>query len=118
MNQLQAVYSKVDRLLLMDKIYLQKNLKLSDLASQINQNEKLVSRAMNHFGQGNFNFIINKYRIDLAEEMISSGEYDHYTIEAIAGECGFSNKVSFYNAFKSHIGMSPKEYWALKQPKN
>lgn len=117
LDQLAMVYEKVEDSLTQREVFLTKNLKISDLADEIKQNEKIVSRAINHYSDGNFNSLINKFRIDKAEQMILSGEYDHYTIEAIGNECGFSNKVSFYNAFKSLKGMSPKEYWSLEQSK-
>ena len=36
------------------------------------------------------------------------------TIDAIAVECGFSNKVSFYKAFKKMHDVSPKEFKELQ----
>lgn len=117
-DQLQEVFQKVEKSMVDDKIFLRKNLKISELAEEVHQNEKMVSRAINHFSSGNFNSMINNFRVEKAEEMISSGEFEHYTIEAIADESGFANKVSFYHAFKGRFGMSPKEYWALKQSAN
>ncbi len=117
-EQLKEAYDRSIRILREEKIYLQKNLKVSDLSARIRQNEKVVSKSINHFEKENFNSLINRYRVQHAKEMMLSGKYSHYTIEAIADECGFSNKVSFYNAFKSQVGMSPKEFWAQKQLRN
>ena len=97
---------------------LNKNLKLSDLAAEIGHNERMVSKAINKFGSGNFNKFINTFRVDHSKNLLIGGEYDHYTIEAIAEESGFSNKVSFYNSFKSHVGMSPSEFKKTKQVKS
>ena len=85
------------------------------LARELSVNERLVSRAINRFSNGNFNKFINSFRIAHSKELLTGGKFDHYTIEAIADECGFSNKVSFYNSFKSETGMSPKKFRASKQ---
>ena len=110
------VYEKLVILLEDEKIYLNKNIKVSDLAAELNQNEKMISRAINKYSNGNFNMFVNSFRVAHSKEILVSGKFDHYTIEAIAEESGFANKVSFYNAFKSDTGMSPKQFRALKQP--
>ena len=110
-------YHKVLDLLREEAFYLNKNIKVADLAARLGLNEKLVSRAINKYGNGNFNAFINSFRIDHAKKLLSDGQHHHYTIEAIAEESGFSNKVSFYNAFKSDTGMSPKEYKEKQHPK-
>ncbi|MFY0608040.1 MAG: AraC family transcriptional regulator [Cyclobacteriaceae bacterium] len=114
--ELEMIYQKVLGRLQDEKYYLNKNVKLSDLADEIGIKERQVSRSINTFEKRNFNSLVNLYRIRHAQEMIDSGEFSHYTIEAIADESGFSNKVSFYNSFKSEVGMSPSQYRALKQP--
>lgn len=114
---LQSTYNKLITLVEEEKIFLSKNIKVADLASHLNQNEKVVSRAINKYSNGNFNTFINSFRVQHSKDLLQSGKLDHYTIEAIAEECGFANKVSFYNAFKSDTGMSPKQFRALKHPK-
>ena len=112
---LKEVFEKAMLLLGEEKYFLNKNIKVSDMAAKLSFNEKLLSRAINKHGNGNFNKLINTFRINHSKELFNSGKYDHYTIEAIAEDSGFSNKVSFYNAFKSNTGMSPKQFKALKQ---
>lgn len=116
-EELKEIFNKTIELITNEKYYLNKNLKLSDLSNELSFNERLVSRAINKFGSGNFNKFINSFRIEHSKELLIGGNFDHYTIEAIADESGFSNKVSFYNAFKSDTGMSPTQFRALKQSK-
>ncbi|MEP1093553.1 MAG: AraC family transcriptional regulator [Cyclobacteriaceae bacterium] len=113
---LQSTYNKLVLLLEEDQIFLNKSIKVADLASKLNQKEKTISRAINKHSNRNFNTFINSFRVQYSKELLESGRLDHYTIEAIAEECGFANKVSFYNAFKSDTGMSPKQFRALKHP--
>ncbi|MEP0985519.1 AraC family transcriptional regulator [Ekhidna sp.] len=114
-EELKEIFNKTIELITNEKYYLNKNLKLSDLSNELSFNERLVSRAINKFGSGNFNKFINSFRIEHSKELLIGGNFDHYTIEAIADESGFSNKVSFYNAFKSDTGMSPTQFRAVKQ---
>ena len=116
-EELNEIFNKTIELVTSEKYFLNKSLKLSDLASELSYNERQLSRSINKFSNGNFNKFINSFRIEHSKELLTGGNFDHYTIEAIADECGFSNKVSFYNAFKSETGMSPTQFRALKQSK-
>ena len=116
-SELEDLFNKIVDQIHQNKYYLNKSLKLTDLATEVCDNERMVSRAINQYGNGNFNKFINSFRVAYSKEILINGKFDHYTIEAIAEEAGFSNKVSFYNAFKSETGMSPTQYRALKQPK-
>ncbi|MEM6737372.1 MAG: AraC family transcriptional regulator [Bacteroidota bacterium] len=117
-EELKIIYKKVIELLNDQQFFLNKSLKVSDLAIELGSNERLVSKAINLYGAGNFNKFINAFRVEHSKELLSGGKYDFYTIEAIAEESGFSNKVSFYNSFKSHVGMSPSQFKKLKQVKS
>ncbi len=113
---LQSIYTQLIQLQEEEQVFLSKSIKVADLASRLNQNEKTISRSINMYSNGNFNTFINSFRVQYSKELLQSGRLNHYTIEAIAEECGFANKVSFYNAFKSDTGMSPKQFRSLKHP--
>lgn len=112
---LKPLFEKATRLLQSEEYFLNKNLKLSDLATELSCGERELSRAINIFGKSNFNKFINSFRIDRSKELLTNEKFDHFTIEAIAEDSGFSNKVSFYNAFKAEMGMSPTQFRASKQ---
>ncbi|NQZ77660.1 MAG: AraC family transcriptional regulator [Ekhidna sp.] len=114
-SELASLFDKANALLEREKYFLNKNLKLTDLATELSCGERDLSRAINKFSKSNFNKFINSFRIRYSKEILSNSKFDHYTIEAIAEDSGFSNKVSFYNAFKSEIGMSPTQFRALEQ---
>ena len=116
-EELKSIFNRTVTLVKEEQHFLNKNLKLSDLAKELSYNERQLSRSINKFSDGNFNKFINSFRIGHSKELLVGEKFDHFTIEAIAGECGFSYKVSFYNAFKSEIGMSPTQFLALKKSK-
>ena len=107
---LLPIYQSMIRKLKEEEIYLSQNIKISDLARELSISEKSVSRAVNEHAGENFNAFINRYRVDHAANLILSDSHSHYTIDAIAEEAGFANKVSFYKAFKRVKGISPIEY--------
>lgn len=53
-------------------------------------------------------------RVDEAVRLVSDGWLDTHTIDALATECGFANRVSFYRAFKQQKGVSPTEFLLQK----
>ena len=110
LKAVQDTFLKVKQLIENDQLYLSPNIKLSDLASKLSVSEKNISQAINECTGENINAFINKYRIRAAEELLINEKFRHFTIDAIAEESGFSNKVSFYKAFKKIHNMSPKEF--------
>ncbi len=101
-----------------DKMYLNESMKLEVVAKALHISPRNISGAINKIANENFNSYVNRLRIMEAIRMLKDTYYDNYTMDGIAELCGFSNKVSFYKAFKKVTGMSPMEYKAaLKQQK-
>lgn len=50
---------------------------------------------------------IMRARINKARELLRSS---HYTISAIASDCGFGSECHFCRTFKDYVGCSPSEY--------
>ena len=101
-----------DLVALMDKskLYLNPNLKLSDVALEMNISNHELSRAVNeNYGQ-NFMDFLNKYRVREAQNILRDPLKQHLKMLAVALDSGFSNKVSFYKNFKKFAGCLPTEY--------
>ena len=45
-----------------------------------------------------------------AKKLLSSPQYSHYSILAIALDAGFNSKSAFYAAFGKHAGATPLEF--------
>ncbi|MDL2241388.1 helix-turn-helix domain-containing protein [Bacteroidales bacterium OttesenSCG-928-L03] len=101
--------TKIDELFNTQKIYLDKDLSISDLARLLNTNRTYLSEEINRSGK-NFNNYINEFRIKEAINLLSDPQYNHYKIEAIAYQSGFSSRNSFYQVFKKATGLSPVEF--------
>ncbi len=114
-------YQAVD-LVEKEKLYLDPDVSIAQLARMLGTNEKYLSNAIKTGSGDNFKAFINQYRISSIkqriEEAILSG--DPLTRFSMIGEeCGFKNESTFYRVFKEETGMAPKEYaMMLKQHLN
>ena len=104
----------IDEMIRNEKIYLNPSIKLKKIARSIHLPEKRVSIAINEIAGENFNSYINRLRVEEAKRLILDPVNNNYTIDAIAELAGFSNKVSFYKAFKKVTKRSPSEFKVLK----
>ncbi|NMH86226.1 helix-turn-helix domain-containing protein [Flavivirga algicola] len=105
-----TTYSKIDDLIISDKLHLDPSLSLKTLSKKLNLSEGYISQLINKNSSLNFNDYINSLRINDAKVMLTNPDYDNYTIIAIGLEAGFNSKSSFYTAFKKLTGKTPIEY--------
>jgi AraC-like DNA-binding protein len=94
--------------------YLTTNLKVSRLARLLMEPEYKITRAITGvLGFKNFNQYINQYRIEHAKTLFSNNKFDDVSILAIGMESGFGSVGPFNRAFKSHAGVTPREFRAM-----
>lgn len=100
--------NKVLQLMEEEKVYLDSDLKLKDLADRLGLSVPNTSQLINQNLNKDFNTFINEYRIDAAIDLLESNA--SLTLQNVAYETGFNNNVTFYKAFKKYKGTSPSEY--------
>ena len=106
-----SLISGINSLLHEDKKYLTQNLKMIDLANELNVSEYKISRAIrHHFAAPNFNHFINNLRIEHAKHLLEQADAQHWTILVIALESGFSSLATFNRVFKAQLGYAPNEH--------
>ncbi len=93
-----------------EQIYKSTTLTVNVIAAKLGKNHRVVSTAISHCRNTNFKSYINSMRVEEAVRLISSGWLDTHTIDALASECGFTNRVSFYRVFKQQKGVAPTDY--------
>jgi YesN/AraC family two-component response regulator len=98
-----------------EKVFLQKDLTIYDVAKALNTNNNYISNILNNSLDCNFVTFINSYRIEEAKKILISKEYSNYTIEAISAIVGFNSKSAFNNAFKNKVGITPSDYIKLNR---
>ena len=101
--------SRIEKFMDDQKPYLESQLTLKSLSQMLKSNPTIISAAINqNFGK-NFNDFVNEYRVNEFLTLSKKGEFDHYTLLALALECGFNSKSTFNRAFKKIKGVTPKE---------
>ena len=93
-----------------DKLYLQPDLTLSDLAATLKTNTSVLSLAINAGFEKNFNDFINEYRVEDFKAKMASKEFQHLTLLAVAFESGFNSKTTFNRAFKKFTNQNPSDF--------
>jgi len=92
------------------KPYLEDNLMLSHVAAAIDIPHYKLTKIFNEKLKQNFFNFVNSYRVEEVKEMLLDPKNDHFTILALAYDCGFSSKASFNRIFKKMTNMTPSEY--------
>lgn len=93
--------------------YLNPDLSLRDLATQIEVHPNHLSWLLNNAIGKNFNEFINQYRVEAFKTKAKEPINKNVTIEGIAYEAGFNSKTVFNTYFKKATGITPKQF--LKQ---
>ena len=94
-----------------ERLYLNPNLKLADMAEALDVNRNTVSACINAQGC-TFNQLVNEYRLQHAKKLLC--EAPDMKISTVGLESGFANERTFFRVFKDATGMTPKE-WTEKQ---
>lgn len=100
----------INRAMSEKKLYKRADLTLDILAEETGFNRYYVSGALNRCTGGNFSSYVNEYRVKEAIRIMSAPGSGSLTIDGIAFESGFDNRVSFYRAFKKITGLSPTDF--------
>jgi AraC-like DNA-binding protein len=107
-EQADSFVSKLEKLMNAEELYKNPNLKLSDLASEMNISAHQLSQLLNDNLGKSFSTYINEYRINEACEKIENGSY--LKIEEIGYEVGFNSKSTFFSTFKKIKNTTPLLY--------
>ncbi len=90
------------------KIYLNSDLKLSDLSQQVHINKRYVSDCIKRKRGCSFSQFVNTYRINYAKQLLLNNRDEKISVVSIRS--GFANETSFFRTFKSITGLTPREW--------
>lgn len=91
--------------------YLNSDLKIADVSKALGTNSTYISRCINELRGCTFRQFVNTYRIGHAQQLLL--QQPDIKISNLSTTSGFANETSFFRAFKTQTGMSPKEWIAL-----
>ncbi len=104
---------QLELLIIKEKPYLEAQLTLPELATQMQIGVHLLSKVINDGYNKNFHDFINSHRIEEFKVLIIKPKYKNQTIFAVALDAGFNSKTAFNRAFKKLTNSTPREF--LKQ---
>lgn len=109
-EQKMATANRITALMEEEKLFMQHDLSLYDLAQKLDMHKNYVSHIINDVFEANFFTYINNYRVEEAKKMLLDSNFDNLSIEGIASSVGFKTRNVFYPVFKKVVGMTPFQY--------
>ena len=97
------------------ELYRRKNIRITDVASELATNKTYVSLLLNNQSGESFTTIITRYRVKYAQKLLR--ENPDMMLDEVADQSGFSSRTTFFRNFKAVTGMTPQE-WKNKNSKN
>lgn len=101
---------KILDIILIQKKYKDKDYSAKKLAEDLGTNTRYISAVVNVRFHMNYTSFVNKYRIEEAMTLLTDKRYQDLNMEDISDMVGFANRQSFYAAFYSINGITPREY--------
>ena len=93
-----------------EKPYLNPDLTLQLLASQINITPHYLSQVINEQFKVNFFEYINQFRVEEVKARINNPKYKSFSLLGIAVDSGFNSKSAFNRVFKKFTNQTPSQY--------
>ncbi len=93
-----------------EKLYLKSDYSARQLAKDLHTNPRYISVVVALHTGGNYNALVNSYRLRDACRMLRSARYRQLNVEEIGLMCGFASRQSFYLAFHREHNMTPRQY--------
>ena len=95
-----------------DLLFLNPNLTIEDIASELGTNRVYISRVVNQLMHETFRDYVNRLRIRYAKQYMRQNPAHNQ--EAVATSCGYQDAASFNRKFHQLTGMTPRE-WAAHE---
>jgi len=106
------LFQRLTNLMSEKELYKNPNLKLPDVAKQLNILPHRLSQLLNDNAKKKFTQYINEYRVKAAKKALLTNST--YSLESIGYDCGFNSKSTFYAAFKKMTGTTPAKFQKMK----
>jgi AraC-like DNA-binding protein len=104
------IVERTIRLMEEDKVYLQTDLTIQDLADKLQVQSYLLSQAINERLQKTFYDLINGYRVEEAKRLLLDPKTRNNKVLALGFDSGFNSKTTFNTVFKKFTGLTPSEF--------
>ena len=106
----QHLLVKLDTAMSKEKIYLEPELTLPQLAESLGASAHQVSQLLNQQKQESFFDFVNRHRVEHFKTAVIDPANAHLSILAIAFDSGFNSKAAFNSVFKKMTGTTPSAF--------
>lgn len=100
--------------MLQHKPFLKADVSVEDLADLSGLTQGELSQLLNEHMGTRFYEYVNKFRVQEFVQLLDDEFSRKLTLTALAEQCGFSSKSTFYRAFKHEKGMTPAQFVKMK----
>lgn len=112
--QSQEYFDRLNNLMIEEKLYLNCDLKFSNLSEGLGITTNHLSQSINENRGVSYFDYVNDFRLKYAVELLEDKFSKRNTLQ-IAYEVGFNSKSAFYSAFKKKYNMSPAQMKSMIQ---
>ncbi len=106
----ELLREKLNSLMVNEKVFLQSNLTLKDVAETLKTSTNNISWLLNNVCKTTFYDFINSYRIKEFVVKVENKEHLQHTILALSFDAGFNSKSTFNKAFKIVMNDTPSNF--------
>jgi AraC-like DNA-binding protein len=114
--QVQGEWARLQAFMEQQRLYLDNELRLGQLASAFGIPAHHLSQIINQGAGQHFLEFITAYRIEEAKRLLAREDYRDTKMVALALDAGFNSQSAFYKQFRKHVGMTPSQYQQLVVP--
>ncbi len=104
-----AISAALNKLMITNKVYLESEISLDELAGKIGCSRHHLSQVINEKEGLSFYDYVNRFRIEEARLQLADSEQNQ-KIAAVAFASGFNSLSTFNDVFKKIAGMTPSDY--------
>lgn len=109
-EECEMLSEKLNSYMQSEKPYMNKDLKIGDLAETLNTSSHSLSYLFNQYLNASYYDFVNEWRIAEFKKLVTEDTSSRYTLDVLADLCGFSSRASFFRSFKKSTGITPNEY--------
>ena len=109
-DKIEEIVKKIILMMEQEKLYLETDLTLQQLADKLQVPNYQVSQAINDGMKKNFYDLVNGYRVEEAKRLLLDPKNKNFTILSMGFEAGFNSKTTFNTVFKKFTGFTPTEF--------
>ncbi|MEY8588596.1 two-component regulator propeller domain-containing protein [Phocaeicola sartorii] len=109
-EECRELLDKLESIMNAEKLYINPNLKISDLSDRLEAPVYILSYFFNQYLNCSYYDYINNCRISEFKKMVEAGEHNRYTLDTLIERCGFNSRATFFRNFKKVSGITPNEY--------